>query len=132
MLVTIGVADPEEADVLRDFYRWLQQEEVPPGEVRLVGERTPGAMGGGLEVVNVALTHSLSLANLALVYAGWRRARRPRGALTFTRASDGLSVTVEEGSEEAVRVTLQALADVDRDGDRDGSGNRGRVAPGAA
>ncbi|MER5935363.1 hypothetical protein [Streptomyces sp. NPDC002054] len=110
MQLTIGVTVPEESADLRDFFRWLRNEEEPPGEIRLVSEPVPGAMSGGLDIIDIVLTHTVGMANLALAYAGWRRARRSRAALTFTRASDGLSVTVEEGSEDTVRQLLQALS----------------------
>ncbi|MGW2014299.1 effector-associated constant component EACC1 [Streptomyces sp. NPDC001927] len=110
MELTVGVADPDETAALRDFFRWLRNEEEPPGEVRLGAVPVPGAMSGGLDVIDLVLTHSTGLASLALAFAGWRRARRSPAAFTVTRASDGLSVTVEEGSEEAVRRLLQALA----------------------
>ncbi|MEU4269978.1 hypothetical protein [Streptomyces sp. NPDC026092] len=111
MELTVGVADPDETAALRDFYRWLRNEEEPPGEARLGAVPVPGAMSGGLDVIDLVLTHSTGLASLALAFAGWRRARRSRAAFTVTRASDGLSVTVEDGSEEAVRKLLQALAE---------------------
>ncbi|MEV7611844.1 hypothetical protein [Streptomyces sp. NPDC089799] len=110
MELTVGVADPEETAALRDFFRWLRNEDEPPGEIALSSAPVPGSMSGGLDVINVVLTHAVGLANLALVYAGWRRARRSRAVLTFTRASDGLSVTVEDGSEESVQRLLRALS----------------------
>ncbi|MFK0259310.1 hypothetical protein [Streptomyces sp. NPDC090445] len=109
MELIIGVADPEESAAVRDFFRWLRSEDEPPGELRLAARRAPGSMSGGLDVINVVLTQSVALGNLALAYAGWRRARRSRAAVTFTRASDGLSVTVEDGSEETVQRLVQAL-----------------------
>ncbi|MER8048033.1 hypothetical protein [Streptomyces sp. NPDC094032] len=109
MRVIVGVVDPEEAAALRDFFRWLHDEDEPPGEVALKGTPVPGTMSGGLEYIDIALTHAVALGNLALAYAGWRRARRSRAAVTFTRESDGLSVTVEDGSEETVRRIVRAL-----------------------
>ncbi|MDT9686955.1 hypothetical protein Q5762_01030 [Streptomyces sp. P9(2023)] len=109
MELTVGVADPGETAALRDFFRWLRNEEEPPGEARLSSVPVPGTMSGGLDVIDLVLTHSTGMAGLALAFAGWRRARRNRAVFTVTRASDGLSVTVEDGSEETVRRLLQAL-----------------------
>lgn len=109
MRVAIGATAPEDSADLRDFYRWLGNEEEAPGAMRLASQPVPGGMSGGLDVIDIVLTHSVGVANLALAYAGWRRARRSRAALTFTRASDGLTVTVDEGSEAAVRQLVQAL-----------------------
>lgn len=105
---------------LRELYRWLRDDEDGPDEVRLATlpadddaelTESDGAMGP-LEVIDVVLTQTVAVANLAVVYAGWRRSRRPRptGGFTFTRPSDGLTVTVEGGSEEAVRELLAVLA----------------------
>ncbi|MEW2519005.1 effector-associated constant component EACC1 [Actinacidiphila alni] len=107
---------------LRELCAWLRADEDGPDEVRLLpgggdgtGADGAGAMGPA-EVIDLVLTQGVALANLALVYAGWRqsRAHRPPAAgFTFTRASDGLSVTVsgEAGSEEAVRRLLAVLAE---------------------
>ncbi|MEU5976857.1 hypothetical protein [Streptomyces sp. NPDC047315] len=110
MLLTIEVSDPEEGPALRDLFRWLRDDEDLPGEVSLAAVPVPGAMSGGLDVVNVVLTHSLGAANLALAYVGWRAARRSRAVLTFTRPSDGLTVTVDGGSDEAVRRLVDVLS----------------------
>ncbi|MGH8922405.1 MAG: effector-associated constant component EACC1 [Actinomycetes bacterium] len=109
--MTIEVSDADEAAELRDLYRWLRADEDVPDEVRLSAEPAPGAMGAGLEVINVVLTHTMGVANLALAYAGWRRARRGRAVFTFTRARDGVRVTVENGSDEAVRGLIAALSE---------------------
>ncbi|MET9953994.1 hypothetical protein ABZ135_20910 [Streptomyces sp. NPDC006339] len=116
--LSIGVADPEDSPDLRDFHRWLGDEEEPPGRIRLAPDPVPGTMSGGLDVIDVVLTHAVGLANLTLAYATWRRARRSRAALTFTRASDGLTVTVREGSEEAVQQILRAFSDPGQPEDR--------------
>lgn len=110
MLLTIEVSDPEEGPALRDLFRWLRDDEDLPGEVSLAALPVPGTMSGGLDVVNVVLTHSFGAANLALAYVGWRAARRSRAVLTFTRPSDGLTVTVDGGSDEAVRRLVDALS----------------------
>ncbi|WP_051874280.1 effector-associated constant component EACC1 [Streptomyces exfoliatus] len=112
--LSIGVADPEDSTDLRDFYRWLGDEEEAPGTIRLASEPVAGSMSGGLDVIDVVLTHAVGLANLTVAYATWRKARRSRAALTFTRASDGLTVTVEEGSEEAVQQLLRAFSEPGR------------------
>ncbi|MEV7420887.1 hypothetical protein [Streptomyces sp. NPDC089919] len=109
MELVIGVVDPEESAAVRDFYRWLCQEDEPPGRFELTSRPVPGSMGGGLDVINLALTHAVAVGNLALAYAGWRRARRSRAVLTVTRPSDGLTVTVEDGSPETVQRLLSAL-----------------------
>ncbi|MFH8616051.1 hypothetical protein ACH4E8_13395 [Streptomyces sp. NPDC017979] len=112
MLLTIEVLDPDDGPVLRDLFRWLRDDEDVHAEVSLTAEPVPGAMSGGLDIVNVVLTHSIGAANLALAYAGWRTARRSRAVLTFTRPSDGLTVTVDGGSDEAVRALAGFIDDL--------------------
>ncbi|MEU9605573.1 hypothetical protein [Streptomyces sp. NPDC048057] len=109
MLLTIEVSDPDEGPALRDLFRWLRDDEDVPGEVSLAAAPVPGAMSSGLDVINVVLTHAVGAANLALAYVGWRTARRSRAVLTFTRPSDGLTVTVDGGSDETVRALVDAL-----------------------
>ncbi|MFD7029227.1 hypothetical protein ACFWAR_14455 [Streptomyces sp. NPDC059917] len=111
MRLTIGVSDADEAAELRDLYRWLRADEDVSDAVGLASEPVAGAMGGGLEVINVVLTHTMGVANLALAYAGWRRARRGRAVFTITRASDGVAVTVEDGSDEVVRGLIATLSE---------------------
>lgn len=112
--VEIHVADGHGGDELREFFRWLTEDEDGPGQARLetrAGGEPDGAMGPQ-DVIDLVLTQGVAIANLAMVYANWRDSRgsRPTPGLTFTRASDGLSVTVSGGSEEAVRQVLTVLA----------------------
>ncbi|HEY3477939.1 MAG TPA: hypothetical protein VGL02_03485 [Streptomyces sp.] len=117
MLLEIHAEDEEQAAELRDFYRWLRDDEDGPERVTLAhrtGEAT-GAMGA-LEIIEVVLTQSAAAANLAMQYASWRRARGAGGGGTATgpgftfRRADGLSVTVEGGSDDDVRRLLALLA----------------------
>jgi hypothetical protein len=102
------------AGELRDLYLWLQAEEDGPEQIRL--ESRPAGATGAPEVIDLVLTHSVAVANLAMAYATWHRARpsRPTAGFTFTRVSDGLSVTVADGSDDSVRLLLAALATPDR------------------
>jgi Effector Associated Constant Component 1 len=125
-----------DGDELRDFFRWLTEDEDGPEQVRLrvlAGSPADGAMGPQ-EIIDLVLTHGVALANLALMYVNWRGARgaRPTSGLTFTRASDGLSVTVSGGSEEAVRQVLALLAQVPPVGPGSGSTRGSGPAPGLA
>lgn len=125
MRLEIRAADEDDAGELRDFYRWLRDDEDGPEQIRLEARNEdrpgdkPGAKPGerrgtmgGVEVIDLVLTQAVAAANLAMVYATWRRARprRPSAGFTFTRTSDGLSVTVEDGSDESVRRLLAVLA----------------------
>jgi membrane-associated two-gene conflict system component 1 (EACC1) len=114
MQVEIRAADEDGAGALRDFFRWLRDDEEGPDDVALTHDATghPGAMGA-LEVVQVVLAQSTALAGLAMQYASWRRSRsgtRGGAAFTFTRPSDGVTVTVEGGTDDDVRRALAVLA----------------------
>lgn len=111
MRLEIRAVDEDEAAELRDFFRWLRDDEAGPEQIRLESRAAGGAMGA-TEVIDLVLTHSVAVANLAMVYGTWRRSRgrRPSAGFTFTRPSDGLSVTVEDGSDESVRRLLAVLA----------------------
>jgi len=111
----IRAADEDEVDELRDFFRWLRDDEDGPELVRLEQD-TAGSGGamGALEFIDVVLTQTVALGGLAAQYAAWRRSRlgRSGGAgFTFTRPSDGLSIDVRGGSEDEVRRLVAFLAE---------------------
>ncbi|MFF7159496.1 hypothetical protein [Streptomyces sp. NPDC008139] len=117
MRLSIAAVDEDGAAELRELSEWLRTDEDGPDEVRLA-TRTGGTAGemGPVEVIDLVLTHAVAFANLAVVYAGWWKSRAPRppgSGFTFTRDSDGLTVTVsgQDGSEEAVRRLLAVLAE---------------------
>lgn len=110
----IRAAGEDGGGELSDFFRWLKQAEGGP-EVRLDARPPRAAAGGGgspQDVVDLALAPGAATAGLAALYVRWRDERSPRPAsgLTFTRADDGLSVTVGGESEDAVRHVLTLLA----------------------
>ncbi len=114
MRVEIRAAGEDGGDELRDFFGWLTQNEDGPEQLRLETRSTGGADGemGPEQVIDLMLTQGVALANFALAYVTWRGTRReqPADGFTFRRASDGLTVTVNGGSEEAVRQVLTVLA----------------------
>lgn len=113
--VEIRAAGEDGGGELSDFFRWLKEADGGPDEVRFDARPPRAAAGGGgspQNVVDLALTPDSALAGLAALYVRWRDERSPRPAagLTFTRADDGLSVTVGGESEDAVRHVLTLLA----------------------
>ncbi|BBA97869.1 hypothetical protein RVR_3821 [Actinacidiphila reveromycinica] len=113
MQVEIRAADDDGVPALLDFFRWLRDDDAGPEVVRLenAADGRPGAMGA-LEAVQVVLADATALASLAAQYGSWRRARTAgrRGvAFTFSRPSDGLSVTVDNGTDDEVRRIMAAL-----------------------
>ncbi|MBM9508953.1 effector-associated constant component EACC1 [Actinacidiphila acididurans] len=111
MRLQIRAVDQDGARELRELYHWLRAEEDAPEEIRLVRGDPPLGPAVGSEVIDLVLTHSVAVANLTMAYASWHRARPRRAAgFTFTRMSDGRSVTVPDGSDDSVRLLLAALA----------------------
>lgn len=96
---------------LTSLYRWLAQDPdvAQQAEVALESGR-PGAgeMGDAFEVINVVVTHTLALGSLAVACATWRASRPSAPAVRIER--DGVTVTVEDGSPEAVRRVVDALS----------------------
>ncbi len=111
----IRAAGEDGGGELSDFFLWLKEAEGGPEGVRLDARPPRAAAGGGgspQSVVDLALAPGSATAGLAALYVRWRdeRSPRPAGGLTFTRADDGLSVTVGGESEDAVRQVLALLA----------------------
>ena len=107
------VKDAEAVEVL-GFYQWLEADEDRPEGLALAsrGLESGGKPLGSLEVVSLVLTHAEAVANLVMLYTNWRLrpGPRPTAALTFRRAADGLSVTVDSASDEDVRQLMAVLS----------------------
>lgn len=115
MRLQIRMSDGDGSE-LKDLYRWLRDDEDGPDEVRLDNDPTPGGMGG-LEFVDVIVTQAVAVGNLALAYASWRGARcRSAARFTFTRPSDGVTITVDNASQETVRRLAEVLSEPDAAG----------------
>ncbi|WP_240798810.1 MULTISPECIES: hypothetical protein [unclassified Streptomyces] len=88
--------------------RWLLAEPDLRGQalvsVRIEGQQQ-GAMGSGLDVVNVVLSNSIALGSLLVAVATWRRSRPRAPQVTMER--DGVVVTLDGDSPEAVQRILR-------------------------
>ncbi|MCQ4202221.1 hypothetical protein ACFW5W_13170 [Streptomyces sp. NPDC058783] len=88
--------------------RWLLAEPDLRGQasvsVRTEGQQQ-GAMGSGLDVVNVVLSNSIALGSLLVAVATWRRSRPRAPQVTMER--DGVVVTLDGDSPEAVQRILR-------------------------
>ncbi|MFD8488471.1 hypothetical protein [Streptomyces sp. NPDC059712] len=97
--------DPSGVSSLR---RWLLAEPDLRGQasvsVRTEGQQQ-GAMGSGLDVVNVVLSNSIALGSLLVAVATWRRSRPRAPQVTMER--DGVVVTLDGDSPEAVQRILR-------------------------
>jgi hypothetical protein len=104
----------EEADSstasLTSLYRWLAQDPDVARQAEISLDPGPvgaGEMGGAFEVINAVLTHGVALSSLAVACATWRSSRPTAPAVRIE--IDGVAVTVEDGSPEAVRRIVDAL-----------------------
>ncbi|WP_405583435.1 hypothetical protein [Streptomyces sp. NBC_01190] len=114
MQVEIRATNEDGVPALYDFFRWLRDDQDGPGDVRLANAAAgrPGAMGA-LEVIQVVLSQSTAMVSLAMQYVSWRHSRgggRHGAEFTFARASDGLTVAVQGGTDDDVRRMLALLA----------------------
>lgn len=112
MSLEISIAD-DDGRVLTSLRRWLNQDPdvlracevtVPPNPGR------PGDQGGAIDVINVVMTQGIGLANFALAYATWRRARPDAPVVKLERG--GVTLTVTDGSPETVQRIIDAFAAV--------------------
>jgi hypothetical protein len=113
----IEIAVPEDgtaadgAEELRSLLRWLRQDETlgraVQGTMGQAGERIPGAMGTGFDVLQLVLGSALSGGSLAVSVLQWRDARRVRPALRIRRGEVVLEVPA--GSQVDQR-TAEAIA----------------------
>ena len=110
MQVRISIPEDESGLAVIDLHRWLRQDDDirRHAEVQLVpAEHPSGAMGDALDVINLVLGQGIAALNLALSYAAWRTARP--AAPPVTVSVDGVSVTVQDGSEESVQCIVNML-----------------------
>ncbi|MFE1175805.1 hypothetical protein [Streptomyces sp. NPDC058773] len=106
-----GAADAEGdggAGEAVSLYRWLAAEPELRGQARvsLEAERPEaGHMGGALDLVNVVLSNGIALGSLITAVATWRGSRPRPPQIRLER--DGVVVTVQDGSPEAVERILR-------------------------
>ncbi|WP_407288737.1 effector-associated constant component EACC1 [Streptomyces sp. BP-8] len=97
---------------LTSLYRWLAQDPEVAQQAEISLDSGPvgaGDMGGAFEVINAVLTHGIALSSLAVACATWRSSRPTAPAVRIE--IDGVTVTVEDGSPEAVRRIVDALGE---------------------
>ncbi|MGW1793036.1 effector-associated constant component EACC1 [Streptomyces tubercidicus] len=106
----------------------MDEPELQAGVSLEAEPSEPGQMGGGLELVNVVLSNSIALASLVTAVATWRGSRARPPQIRLER--DGVVVTLQDGSPEAVEQILRVWSEGERgqgdEGGAPGSGARGR------
>ncbi|MFF5082089.1 hypothetical protein ACFY36_34000 [Actinoplanes sp. NPDC000266] len=92
LLAQISSTDVAEID---DLYAWLTADRELAAEV--VGRGSPKYMGG-LEVLDLVLTHAVAISSLAMSVVGFVNNRRKPERLTITRP-DGAKLEIEGATE---------------------------------
>ncbi|MFI5591143.1 hypothetical protein ACIA5G_39250 [Amycolatopsis sp. NPDC051758] len=81
----LSISTAEDQLALESFHRWLRDDVDIARAAAISRVSTPddGHMGA-VEVICMTLSTSTGLANLAIAYANWRKARKDPPTLTFT------------------------------------------------
>ncbi|MEV7195679.1 hypothetical protein AB0N81_28330 [Streptomyces sp. NPDC093510] len=101
-------------DELRSLAGWLREDESLAGHLRsritAAAPAPSGHMGTGFDVLELALTSSLSTAALVISVLQWQLSRRSAPALVLSRGDLRVELTPEAaGDEETLRRVMAAL-----------------------
>lgn len=92
--LTVRVNGGDAAGELRSLMAWLGQDIPLRGRARLVADGdTTGTLGGGLEILSVALAPGGVAAAFATAFVAWIRSRRGNFEVEFERAGKKLKLT---------------------------------------
>lgn len=108
----ISLGDTSDDGALTSLFRWLAQDPDVRRDAKVTIEFSqgqPGEMGGALDVLNVVLSNSIALGSLVVAVASWLGSRASGTVVHLER--NGVKVTVNDDSPEAVRRVLDALDD---------------------
>lgn len=111
MQARLSVDESPDGTELTSLYRWVSQDPDVRRDAKVTGvpaQAQPGDMGGALELVNVVLSNSIALSSLVVAVASWigsRRASPPAVRIEY----EGVSVTIDADSPEAIEAALRAL-----------------------
>jgi hypothetical protein len=110
------VISPVEADggqALASLYRWLRRDSALARYGQLTVQsvnQQPGDMGGAFDVINAAFADAgaaAGIGSLLVAYRAWRDTRTQAPA--FTIEKDGVTVVVDQGSEQEIRQILNVM-----------------------
>jgi hypothetical protein len=110
MRLVISPVEDGDDQAVASLYRWLSRDAAVAacGQVRVesIGPQ-PGEMGSVLDVITAVFSDAGAAAgvgSLLVAYRAWRDTRTRAPSLTIEK--DGVTLVVNEGSEEEVRRTL--------------------------
>ncbi|WP_164904754.1 effector-associated constant component EACC1 [Streptomyces cyaneus] len=108
MRLGITVLD-DDGGQLRALQRWLLRDPDTAGATLTLRGRNaaPGAMGPGLDLIDVVLSNAVSLGGLLVAVASWRQSRGNRPSVRVER--DGVTVTVSGTDAEQIERLVRQL-----------------------
>ncbi|MFE5819162.1 hypothetical protein ACFQ6S_37835 [Streptomyces sp. NPDC056479] len=108
MRLGISVLD-DDGGQLRALHRFLLRDPDTAGETLVLRARnaTPGAMGSGLDLIDVVLSNAVGLGGLLLAVATWRHSRVNGPSVQVER--DGVTVTVRSADAEQIARLVRQL-----------------------
>lgn len=108
MRLGITVLD-DDGGQLRALQRWLLRDQDTAGATLALRARdaAPGAMGPGLDLIDVVLSNAVGLGGLLLAVATWRRSRG--NAPSVQVEHEGVTVTVNGADAEQIERLVRQL-----------------------
>jgi hypothetical protein len=103
-------ADPEADDRdLMSLFRWLKisPEVTRHCQVQLQGDESKGTMGS-VEIIDIVITNSVAVANLAIAYATFRR-MYPKAPDVNVRVGQGPPIRLSSDPQEASKALAEAV-----------------------
>jgi hypothetical protein len=113
MKLVISTIEADDGQALVSLYRWLSRDSAVASHGRLTVQtlsQRPGDMGGAIDVINAVFTDAGAVAGIGsmlVAYRAWRSTRTQAPA--FKIEKDGITVVLEQGSEQEARQILDAM-----------------------
>jgi Effector Associated Constant Component 1 len=113
MKLVISPMEADDGQALVSLYRWLSRDSTVASQGRLTVQtvsQKPGDMGGAIDVINAVFADAGAVAGIGsmlVAYRAWRSTRTQAPA--FKIEKEGITVVVEQGSEQEVRRILDAM-----------------------
>jgi hypothetical protein len=113
MKLVISSVEADDGQALVSLYRWLSRDSAVAGRGRVTVETVSGQlgdMGGAVDVITMVFADAGAVAGIGsmlVAYCTWRSTRTQAPA--FKIEKDGVTVVVEQGSEQEVRRVLEVM-----------------------
>jgi Effector Associated Constant Component 1 len=111
--LVISPVDPGDGQTVMSLYRWLSRDTRVAHHARVTIQhagRQRGEMGGAFDVINAVFADggaAAGIGSLLVAYRVWRDTRTRPPA--FTVEKDGLTVVIDQGSEQEIQQVLTMM-----------------------